>query len=236
MPLHLLHRKRNRRTVSRLRRSRGNHNIHQLALDLSAALQNQPRDQRIGHRSGIEVRTALEPVRSIRVQHVPPRAAPNARRIEPRRLHQNVLRLRRNHRVPAAHHARQRQRLLLIGDDQIVGLQRALGPVQQPQLLALARQPHHDAALDLVQIERMRGMPHPHQHKVADIDGIRDLLLLQQAKVFSNPPRARRNRHIAQHPRRKSSAKLRRLNPHRKGFAPGVAAGSAPSSGASGRL
>ena len=83
-----------------------------------------------------------------------------------------------------------------------------------------ARAPHHDAALDLVQVEDVRRLPHRQPRKVRRIHGIRDLFLLQQRKI-SRHLRARKpvprlaDRHLAQHPRRKPPAGILSLNPHR---------------------
>ena len=70
-------------------------------------------------------------MRCVGVQTVPPRAATNAGRVEPSGLYQNVLGVDGNHRIPAAHNASQRERLTVVGDDEVVGFQRALAAVQQ---------------------------------------------------------------------------------------------------------
>ena len=70
--------------------------------------------------------------------------------------------------------------------DQIVRFERAFGAVEQPKLLALARKPHNDSAVDLIQIEGMRRMPHADKREVRSIDSIQDLLLVEQMKVVRN--------------------------------------------------
>ena len=170
----------------------------------------------------MEVRPALEAMTRIRVQPVPPRRPPHRHRFKPRRLHQHVRRRRRNHRVPAAHHPSQTQWLRMIGHNQVFRIERPLHAVQRLQPLALARPPHHDAPLDLVQVEDVRRLPHRQPGKVRSVDSIRDLFLFQQPKVGSHlsarkpVPRVAYS-NAAQHPRRKSSARVLGLDPHRKG-------------------
>ena len=160
----------------------------------------------------------------IGVQPMPPRRLPNCNGIEPCRLHKHVLRLRRDHRVPSTHHARQAQRLLVIGHHKVIRVQHALHSVQRLQPLALARPPHYDPSLNLVQIEGVCRLAHRQPCEVGRIHGIQNHLLLEQREIRRNlsarEPVARlADRHIAQHTRSKPPALVLGLNPHRKWLA-----------------
>ena len=150
------------------------------------------------------------------MQSVPPRARTNRTRIKPRRFHQNVLRRLRHARVPPTHHARQRQRLLLIGDHQVIRRQRVLASIQQLQPLARPRAPHHNPALNLVEVEHMRRLPHRQPSEVRRIHRPRDRLLPDRTEVLRDQTVRRLHIHIANHSRRKPPAQILRLDPHRK--------------------
>ena len=156
-------------------------------------------------------------MRSIRVQQMPLRRTPHHARIEPRRLHQNIPGLRRNHRVPAAHHTSKAQRLLLIGDHQIIRIEKALHAIERAQLLAVARAADNDPALQLVQIERVRRLPHRQHNIIGRIDSVENRLLLQQPEPLRHHARRRRKPNIEQHPRREPPAQLRLFDRHRHG-------------------
>ena len=130
------------------------------------------------------------------MQAVTPRGLPHRHGIEPRRLDEHIFRLGRNHRVPAAHHSGQAQSLVVIGDDQIVGVEHALHAIQRLQPFALARPAHNDAALELVEIEGVRGLAHRQPCKVCGIDGVGDFLLLQKREVCGRLQRPRTSRAI----------------------------------------
>jgi len=79
---------------------------------------------------------ALEAMRSVRVQQSGAWSCAARRRDRTRRFDEDILRLGRDHRVPAAHHAGESDGFLLVGDDEVVGIERALHSIQGAQLLA----------------------------------------------------------------------------------------------------
>ncbi len=112
--------------------------IDRLALQLAAgALQNQFGHAIAGQRCNAPIGAALEAMRGVGVHAVTLGHAANRRRIEPRRLDQHVLRLLGDHGVEAAHDARQRDRLLGVGDDQVVGREFAIDAVERLQHFAV---------------------------------------------------------------------------------------------------
>ena len=159
-------------------------------------------------------------MRRIRVDPVATAHPSHRRRIEPRGLDQDVLRLRRDHRLPAAHHAGQTKRLALIGHNHVLGIERPLHAVERLQLLSGTRPPHHDRAFHPIQIEGVGGMPHAQQHVVAGVDSIQDLLLPQRGEPLGDQSLRRPDVHIAQDARSETATRLGRVNPHRMPFAP----------------
>ena len=109
--------------------------------------------------------------------------AANGHGLEPRGFHHHVCGLRRNHRVPAAHHAGEAQRFGVIRHNQVFGVKHALHAVQRFQPLAFACAANNDAAFDFVQIEGVRRLAHRQPCKVCSVHGVRDALLFEQSKV-----------------------------------------------------
>ena len=156
--------------------------------------------------AGVEVRAALEAVRGVGVQAVAARAETDTDGVEPRGLDQDVLGLRGNHGVPAAHDAGQAQSLRVVGDDEIVGFERVLGAIEKLEPLALAREADDDSAVELVQVKGVGGMAHPLQNEVGGIDCIGDGLRSQQREVLGDDPGGGRNGDVAQDARGEPAA------------------------------
>ena len=105
-------------------------------------------------------------------------------RIEPCSLDEDVLRLGRDHGVPAAHHTGESERLLFICNDDIVGIEHAVDPVKCLQPLPWPRATNNDGAFNLVEVEGMRRVAHAEEHVVAGIDCIQDELLAEGGEAF----------------------------------------------------
>ena len=130
-------------------------------------------------------------MRSVGVHAVTLGHAANGRRIEPCRLDQHVLRPLGDHRVEAAHDARQRNRLLRVGDHQIVGRELAIDAVERLQYFAGAGAAHDDrAAFQQVEIEGVSGMAKLVQRVVGGIGGVVDRARAQKFKPFGDMLRA----------------------------------------------
>ena len=181
---HLAERERDGRAIGGARGDGWDDDIDQIAHGCATGLQDEFCDQRVGNRAGVEVRAALEAVRCVGVQTVASRTAADAGGVEPRGLDQNVFGVGGNHGVPAAHNSGQAKRLGVVGDDKIVGFQRAFRTIEQLEPLALAREADDDSAVDLVEIKRVGGMAHPLQNKVGGIDRVGDGFRSQQREVL----------------------------------------------------
>ncbi len=158
------------------------------------------------------------------MQPVPPRRLAHGHGIEPGRLDQYVGRAGCNHGVPAAHHPGKPQGLDVVGHDKVFRIERTFYAIQRLELLAFFGAPHHDAALDLVQVEDMRGLAHRQPGKVGGIHGVRDAFLFEQAEVGGDfrarEPVARiADGDAAQHPRGEAPAGVFGLDAHREGLA-----------------
>ena len=156
--------------------------IDALAVELAAgARKNQFGHAIASQRRDAPIGAALEAMRGVGVHAVALGHAAHRRRIEPRRLDQHVLRLLGDHRVEAAHHARQRDRLLRVGDDQVVGRELAIDAVERLQDFAFAGAAHDDrAAFQQVEIEGVRGMAEFVDRIVRRVGGVVDGARAQQ--------------------------------------------------------
>jgi hypothetical protein len=107
-------------------------------------------------------------------------------RIEPGCFHQNIFCFGGDHRIPATHHAGQREGLLFIGHHQVFRIEHTLDAIQRPELFAAAGAAQDDAAFQLVAIEGVGGMTHGLGDVVGCVDGIGDELLLQQGEALGD--------------------------------------------------
>jgi hypothetical protein len=117
------------------------------------------------------------------VQAMTPRRPADGDRVKPRGFDEDVSGLGRDHRIPAAHDAGQAERLGVVGDDQIVGVEGALYAVQSLELFAFAGAADDDAALDLVQIKCVSRLTHGQPGKVRGVDGVENLLLFEEREI-----------------------------------------------------
>ncbi len=143
-------------------------------------------DEGVGDGCGVEVGAALEAVAGVGVEEVAARAAADAGGIEPCGLDEDVLRLGGDHGVPATHDSGEAEGLLFVGDDEVVGLEGALGSVEEAELFAFAGEADDDAAFDLVEVEGVGGMSHAEEDEVGGVDGVGDLLLAEEGEVVGD--------------------------------------------------
>ena len=153
--------------------------------------EDELRDERRGDGRRVEVRAALEAVGGIGVEAVAAAHAADDGGIEPCGFDENVLRLGRDHGVPAAHDAGEAESFLFVGDDEVVGIEDAFDAVERLQLFAFAGAADDDAAFDLVEVEGVGGMAHAEQDEVGGIDGVGDQLLAEQGEALGDDAGAR---------------------------------------------
>jgi len=120
------------------------------------------------------------------MQAVPPRCATHGDRVKPSSLNEHIRGCGRNHRLPAAHHAGQSEWSGVIGNDQVLRIERALHTIERLEPFAFTGAADNDAAFDLVQIEGVGGLAHGHPDEVGGVYCIRDLLLFQEPEVARN--------------------------------------------------
>ena len=119
----------------------------------------------------VAVHAALEAVGGLAVQAVPTRAAPHGGRVEVRALDQHVAGRVADLAVVAAHHPRDRDRPLVVGDDEIARIEGAILAIQGDDVLTLAGAAHHDArSPQLRQVEGVQRLPELEQHQVRRVD------------------------------------------------------------------
>src|SRR5260370_34029883 len=108
-------------------------------------------------------------------------------RVEPSGFEENVFRLFRDHRIEAAHDARQGHRFLGVGDDQVFRMQLALDAIERLQALSGAGAAYDNrAALQQIEIEGVRWVPNLMQGIVAGVHGVADAARAQQLQPFLN--------------------------------------------------
>ena len=143
-------------------------------------------DEGRGERRRVEVRAALEAMAGVGVEAVAARGAADGDRVKPGGFDEDVLRVGGDHRVPAAHDSGEAEGLCFVGNDEVFGIEGALDAVEGLELFAFLGAAHDDAALDLVEVEGVRGLAHGEPGVVGGIDGVGDLLLLEQVEVGGN--------------------------------------------------
>ena len=76
--------------------------------------------------------------------------------------------------------------LLLVGDDEVVGVEDALHSIQGAELFAFAGSAHDDAAFELVEIEDVGRLSDGERAVVGGVDGVGYGLLLEQAEALGD--------------------------------------------------
>ena len=109
--------------------------------------------------------------------------------IEPCGFDEDVLRLGRDHGVPAAHDAGEAEGFFLVGYNYIIGIEHAVYAVEGFELFAGARAADEDGAFDLVEVEGVGGVAHAEQDVVAGVDGIEDELLAEGGEALGDDVR-----------------------------------------------
>ena len=138
------------------------HCIDRSAVQLAACRFENERSYSIaGFGGGFEISASFEAMGCIGVQPMAARTLSDRRRIEPRGLDQDVLRLLRDHGVESAYDSGECDRLHCVRDDQIFRRKFALDSIQRFQSLATERTAHQNlAAFEQIKIEDMGRMSH----------------------------------------------------------------------------
>ena len=165
----------------------GDH-VDDVADQRSAAGRENQFGDAIGRRHGrFEIRAALEAMRSVGVNAVALRHAPHRDRIPPCRLDQDVLRLLGDHRVEAAHHSGEADRLFGVGHDQIFGRELALDAIERLQRFAGAclanDQPPAFEQIEIENVGRLAAFP---ENVVGGVDRVADGTLIEKRKTIGN--------------------------------------------------
>ena len=135
---------------------------------------------------------ALEAVTRLAAQTQPPRRARDGHRLEVRALEQDCSRRIADLRVEAAHHARNRQRLVAVGDQQVARIERARDVVERDKLARIACAAHdYLAAGDFAVVERMQRLTQFEHHVVGRVD---DVVERAHPAKFKPAPEPRRRR------------------------------------------
>ena len=116
----------------------------------------------------------LEALRCVRDEPVATATSGDCVGPEERDFEQHVGRAGIDARVIAAHDARQRQRLHVIGNDHHGLVERHVATVEQAQRLAGARAAHDDAALELAQVIGVHRLAELEHHVVGHVDDCAD--------------------------------------------------------------
>ena len=122
-----------------------------------------------------DVAAAFEADRRLGLEAQPLARAPDRRRVEIRALEHDVARRGADLGVVAAHHAADGARPIAVGDDEHVGLERAVDAIERADALAAARQTNDDRATgEALEVEGVHRLPELEHHVVGDVDDVRD--------------------------------------------------------------
>ena len=122
------------------------------------------------------VDTALEAARGLGGQLVPPRGPGDRHRVEVRRLDEDVARRAADLGLGAAHDAGDGDGALAaaVGDEQVAGVEGAVGVVERGDPLAGAGPPHDDRRLEGGEVEGVQRLAEAEHDVVRDVDRQRD--------------------------------------------------------------
>ena len=163
-------------------------------------LQNELRGPRGSGHHALRINAPLEAVTRIGRDPEFARSFADARRIEPCAFEQQIGRGIGHAGFRPAHHPGQGDRLLRVGNDQIVGPQFEIRTIQGGKPLAFARIADDDAALQFAQIERVQGLAGFHQHVIRNVDHIVDRTKPDRRETIRQPLRTRTDFHPANDP------------------------------------
>ena len=155
------------------------------AADLDQQLRRAPR----GVRGQLGREPALEARGGLAAQPQPRRGAADARRVELRGLQQHARRALVDLALEAAHHAGERDRAAVVGDQQRVVAQLAVLAVERGQALALAREAHDDRAAQAVGVEGVQRVAELEHDVVRDVDDVVDRALPRRLQPLLHPAR-----------------------------------------------
>ena len=176
-------RERNRLAIGGAGFPRGDAHVDEIAFDAAAVGEQDAADDGRCDGRGVEVGAALEAMAGVGVEAVTACGAADCHWLEPRGFDEDVLGVGRDHGVPATHDAGEAERLDVIGDDEVFGIEGALDAVEGLEFFAFAGAADDDAAFDLVEVEGVGGLAHGEPCEVGGVDGVGDLLLLEKAEV-----------------------------------------------------
>ena len=157
----------------------GDDDVDECPVSVAAMLEDDLRDEGVGGGGGVEVGAALEAVGGVGVEAVAAGAAADGGGIEPGGFDENVFGVRRDHGVPAAHDSGEGESFFVVGYDEVVGFEGAVGAVEELQLFAFAGEADYDAAFELVEVEGVGGVAHAEEDEVRRVDGVGDLFLAE---------------------------------------------------------
>ena len=152
----------------------------------AALLHDEAGDEIVGYGRGVEVGAALEAMAGIGVQAVAARAGADGGGVEPCGFDEDVFGGLGDARVPAAHYSGECERLLLVGDDEVVGGEDVLGAVEELEFFSCPCESGDDGAFDLVEVEAVRGLAHGKPAEVGGVDRGGDLFLAEGGEVVGD--------------------------------------------------
>ena len=158
----------------------------------AAGIENQLGDAVRRRHGRFEIGAALEPVRSVGVNAVPLRHPAHRDRVPPGGFDQDVLRLLGDHRVEAAHHPGEADRLFGVGNDEIFGGELALHAIQRLQRFSGSSFANDEpSSFEQIEIEHVRGLAALPQNVVRRVDRVADGALIEQLQARAQCSRAK---------------------------------------------
>ncbi len=139
----------------------------------------------------LEVHAPLVAVRRVGVQRITARGARHGQRCEVGAFQKHVRRSGLNAAAFPAHDTGDGDRPVPVGDQQRVGVQPQLLPVEQGQALIRFCTPHHDTVTEPAEIERVHRLAELQHHVVGDVHDRIDAAHPAATQLLGEPERAR---------------------------------------------
>ncbi len=181
-------------------------------------LREKPRGQILRQNRRLGIAASLEALAGVGRQAQSPGGCAHRGRRKPSRLDENVLRRGSNLRGRAADHAGECDGARVVRDDEHLGSQGPIDPVERAQGLARFRAPHPNRETrERLEVEKMHRLAELEEDQVRRVDDVVDRAESARRETRDDPVRRRAHGHAAHHPRGVAAAHVGGEDRHHHG-------------------